>query len=137
VGAVLTLASLSLAFAGVADASTWTTPLQSGSAGEAQAQTLPAAPTGVTSACVTPTSNRQITLTWNTVAHATKYTVWQSFKSGAYTSVATVTTTTWTSSTGLAVGTYSYEIKTQIGNNWIGALSSPSTTRTITASSCS
>jgi hypothetical protein len=129
--AILTLALLSLSVAGVAYASNWTVALRAGSSAGAQAQALPAAPTAVTSACTTPASSKQITVTWSSVSRATEFELWQSFNSGSYSSVSTLTGTAWTSSTGLAAGTYSYEVETQVGTNWVSGLSGPTATRTI------
>ncbi len=129
--AILSLALLSLSVAGVAYASNWTVALRASSSAGAQAQALPAPPTAVTSACTAPASNQQITVTWTSVSNATEFEVWQSFNSGSYSSVATLTGTAWTSSTGLAAGTYSYEVSGQVGTNWVGGLSGPTATRTI------
>jgi hypothetical protein len=129
--AILTLALLSLSVAGVAYASNWTLSLRSGSSAEAHAQGLPAAPTAVTSACTTPASNKQITVTWGSVSNATDFEVWQSFNSASYTSVGTLTATAWASGTGLAAGTYSYEVETEVGTNWTSSRSSPTATMTI------
>jgi hypothetical protein len=130
--AVLTLVVLSLSVAEVAYASTWTISLHTGSKSEAQSLTLQP-PSGVTSACVTPVSKKEVTVTWGSVSHASEFEVWQSFKGGTYTAVTTLTGTSWTSST-LTSGTYSYEVETEVGTNWVSSKSSPSATRTINTS---
>jgi hypothetical protein len=123
--AVLTLVVLSLSVADVAYASTWTVALHTGSHGEAQSVAL-LPPSGVAAACTTPASNRQVTVTWGTVAHASDFDVLQSVNTGTYLSVATLTGTAWTSST-LSKGSYSYEVETEVGSTWTSAPSSPST----------
>ena len=124
-----------LAVADPAYASNWVVRLAAASQGEAHSQAVPVAPSGVTSTCQTPASAKQLKVTWSAVTHATSYQVWQSHNSGAYSSVATATTTSWTSASGLATGTYSYEIKALIGTNWVSVLSSPTTSRTISSNS--
>ena len=59
-------------------ATSWVVTLQSNSAGEGQAQALPAAPAGVAAACNSPTTSKTINVAWNTVAHATTYSVYDS-----------------------------------------------------------
>jgi hypothetical protein len=130
--AVIALAVLSLSVADVAYASTWTVQLRTGSSTEAQAQALPATPAGVTAACATPASNKQITVAWSAPAGpATDFVVLQSYNGGTYGSVSTLSGTTWTSGAGLAAGTYAYEVETQLGSNWASGASSPSGTLTI------
>jgi hypothetical protein len=129
--AVLAVVLLSLSVADVAYASNWTVVVRAGSSAEAQAQALPAAPTAVTSACTTPASNKQITVAWSSVSNATDFEVWQSFNSGTYMSIGTLTGTAWTSGTGLAAGTYTYEVETLVGSNWASGQSSPTAARTI------
>jgi hypothetical protein len=115
-----------------AAATNWVMPLHAASAGEAQAQGLPAAPTGVTAACVSATT-KEIKVTWGAVTHATSYSIYQSTTSATagFTLVATgVTALTWTSGT-LANGNYWYEVAPEIGDNWLGSTSSATAETTI------
>jgi hypothetical protein len=118
-------------------ATKWTVGLKSGSAGEAKAQALPAAPVA-TSACASPTSSREVTVTWAAITHATNYGVYQATTSatGTYTLTATVTTATWTSA-ALATGHYWYEVVANIGTEWAGANSAATAERTTTSTTCS
>jgi hypothetical protein len=118
-------------------AANWTVGLKSGSSGEAKAQALPAAP-AATSACASPTSSREVTVTWAAITHATNYGVYQSTTSatGTYTLTATVTTATWTSA-ALAAGHYWYEVVANIGTNWASARSAATAERTTTSTTCS
>lgn len=134
---LLTALSLLVSSGSVWAAANWTVGLKSGSAGEAKAQTLPAAPVA-TSACASPTSSREVTVTWAAITHATNYGVYQATTSatGSYTLTATVTTATWTSA-ALAAGHYWYEIVANIGTNWASVKSAATAERTTTSTTCS
>jgi hypothetical protein len=119
-------------------AATWTIGLNSGSSGEAKASSTPAAPTGVSSACVS-SSQQKVKVTWSAVAHATTYTVYDSktSSSSGYSVIASgVTTTSWTSGT-LSTGSYWFEVVAIVGTNWASANSAATAQRTIGSSSCS
>ena len=110
---------------GQASAASWTVALAAASHGEAQAQTLPAAPASPSAACVSATT-KTIKVSWTAVAHATSYLTYQSTTSagGTYTVTAggTYSGTTWTSAS-LANGNYWYEVAAVIGTHWTGAKS--------------
>lgn len=113
-----------------AGASAWTVGLKTGSAGEAQAQPAPAAPSGASASCYS-TSQEKITVSWTAVSHATSYTILDSTTSatGSYGSEATGQTgTSWTSGS-LAAGNYWFKVEAYVGSNWV------STTSTATAES--
>ena len=94
--------------------------------GEAHAQALPSAPTGVTAACAAPTTSKTIKVSWTAVTHATTYSVYDSTTSatGTYSLIASgVATTSWTSGT-LTSGThYWFEVTVNVGSNWASAKS--------------
>ena len=116
-------------------ATSWVVTLQSNSAGEGQAQALPAAPAGVAAACNSPTTLKTINVAWNTVAHATTYSVYDSTTSstGTYSLAASgVTTNAWTSGT-LSKGNYWFEVTASIGSSWASTMSSASGESTINA----
>jgi hypothetical protein len=133
------LAALStLVSSGTAGAvANWKVNLAASSSGEARAQALPAAPVP-TSACASPTSSREVTVTWPAITHATNYGVYQATTSatGTYTLTATVTTATWTSA-ALAAGHYWYEVVANIGTNWSSVKSAATAERTTTSTTCS
>jgi cellulose 1,4-beta-cellobiosidase len=136
VAAPIALVSLLLASStGAAWAATnWLVTLHVSSSGEGHAQTVPAAPTGVTAACAAPTTAKTIKVSWTAVSHATTYTVYDSTTSatGTYTSIATgVATTSWTSGTLTAGTNYWFEVTVSVGSNWTSAKSSASTESTI------
>lgn len=116
-------------------ATNWVVHLAAASSGQAQAQALPAAPSGVTAACNAPTTTKVIKVTWSAVAHATNYAVYQATSTtstpGTYTKVTTVTTTSYTSGTLTAGTNYWYKVATDIGTNWAGAQSSATGESTI------
>ena len=118
-------------------AGNWVVHLAAGSKGEAHAQTLPSAPTGVSAACAAPTTSKTIKVTWSAVTHATTYSVYDSTTTatGTYTLVASgVATTSWTSGT-LTTGThYWFEVVTNVGSNWTSAKSAASAESTINGS---
>jgi len=117
-----------------AAASNWTISLAAGSKGEAQAQPVPAAPSGVSDVCVSSTQQK-VTVSWSAVAHTTTYTVLKSTTSaGTYTPTATgVTTTSWTSGT-LTAGNYYFKVEAYVGTNWVSAESSATGETTIATS---
>lgn len=106
-------------------ATSWALLLKSGSAAEAQAHAAPAAPTGVSAACVSP-SQRLIKVSWSAVTHATTYTVEDSTTSatGTYAPIATGQAgTSWTSAS-LTAGNYWFEVETYMGTKWLSVNSS-------------
>ena len=116
----------------VALASNWSNPLGAGSKGQAQAQELPSAPTGLTASCPAP-STAAIKLVWSAVTPATTYTVYQSTTSASsgFASVKTgLTTPTWTTDT-LAAATYWYKVTVNIGSNWASSQSTVTSQVTI------
>jgi hypothetical protein len=121
--------------AAASGATNWTVTLHSNSAGEGQAQALPAAPAGVAAACSSPTTSKTIKVTWNTVTHATTYSVYDSTTSatGTYSlAAAGVTTNAWTSGT-LPKGNYWFEVTASIGSSWASTMSPASGESTINA----
>jgi hypothetical protein len=121
----------------VALATSWTPLVNPGSRGQAQAQALPAAPTGVGAACTSPTG-KTIRVTWAAVTRATSYSIYKSTTSATtgYTLAASgVTTTTWTSGT-LANATYWFEVTAYTGTNWISANSAASPSHKIATTGC-
>jgi len=129
--------AVALGGSGLASASIWTVHL-SGGTGEGRAQTSPAAPTGVTATCTSP-STTTIKVSWSSVTHATNYSVYKSTTSSSsgYSLAATVTspTTSWTSGS-LSSGNYWFEVAVSIGTNWTSGKSSATSQRTIGSSSC-
>ena len=120
-----------------AAASNWTLSLKTGSTAEAQAQTGPAAPIGVSDVCVS-SSQQEVTVSWSAVAHAATYTIYKSTttSTGSYSSTATgVTTTTWTSGT-LTTGNYYFKVAAYVGSKWLGAQSAATAESTIATNSC-
>jgi len=107
-------------------AGNWVVHAAAGSSGEAHAQALPSAPTGVSAACAAPTTAKTIKVSWSAVTHATNYSVYDSTTSatGTYTLVASgVATTSWTSA-ALTTGTnYWFEVTVNFGSNWASAKS--------------
>ena len=59
-------------------AGNWVVHAAAVTSGEAHAQALPSAPTGVTAACVAPTTSKTIKVSWTAVSHATTYSVYES-----------------------------------------------------------
>jgi len=113
-----------------ADATSWTIGLAAGSAGQAQAATLPA-PATMTASCIAGNQNK-VNITWTVVAHATSYTISDSTTSagGAYSTLASgVGGTSW-NSPGLAANNYWFEVTAQ-DNNWVGIASAASVQRVI------
>ena len=136
----LTCAALTLllpwTMTGAWAAGNWVVHEAAGSSGEAHAQALPSAPTGVSDSCPAPATSKTIKVTWTAVTHATSYTVYDSTTSatGTYNQVATgVATTSWTSGT-LASGThYWFEVTVTVGSNWTSVKSSATVQSTINA----
>ena len=130
--AAIFLGTVSTAFA----AGNWVVHLAASSKGEAHAQALPSAPTGVSAACAAPTTSKTIKVSWSAVTHATNYSVYDSTTSatGTYTLVASGVTSPWTSGT-LTTGTnYWFEVVTNVGSNWTSAKSAASAESTINGS---
>jgi hypothetical protein len=125
VAAAVVVAVLLVGATATAASHNWKPALASGSKAQAKSLT-PAAPTSVRAACVT-SSTAEVRVSWDTVTHASGYTVYEKATTGSYASVATVTTTTWTSGS-LTHGTYTFEVSTKFGSRWLSAKSSASTT---------
>ena len=118
-------------------ASSWTIAVQNGSSGEATSSGLPSAPAGASASCTSSVGNT-IKVTWNSVTHASTYSVYQatSAATGPYSLVASgVSATTWTSG-ALALGNFWYEVAAVAGNNWQGPNSSATGETTILAVAC-
>ena len=116
----------------IASASNWLNPLAAASNGQAWAQTVPMAPTGLTASCPVPTT-AMIKLDWTAVQHATTYSVYQSMTSATsgFTEVkAGLSTPTWTTAT-LSAATYWYKVTVIFGNNWASVQSTVSNQATI------
>jgi hypothetical protein len=117
-------------------AGNWVVHLVAGSKGEAHAQALPVAPTGVSDSCAAPVTSKTIKVTWSAVTHATAYTVYDSTTSagGTYAQIASgVTTLSWTSGS-LTSGThYWFEVVAVIGSNWTSPKSAATAQSTINA----
>ena len=110
----------------------WAVNLGAGSRAQASSGVL-AAPTGVTSACASRTT---VTVSWTASNRATSYTVLRSTSTGTapYTSVASVSGTSWTSG-ALGAGSYSFQVQAGTGN-WTSAPSSATAVRTLGNNSC-
>jgi hypothetical protein len=107
------------------------------SSGEVQAEGAPAAPTGLTSACTSALANT-VMVSWDDVAQATSYSVYQSTtspSSGFVEDVTGVVGTSWTSP-ALASGTYWFEVADDVGTNWSSSSSSATLPVTIALESC-
>jgi fibronectin type 3 domain-containing protein len=116
----------------IASASNWLNHLAASSKGQAKAQTVPTAPTGLTASCPVPTT-AVIKLVWTAVTHATAYTVYQSTTSatsGFALVKAGLTTPTWTTAT-LSATTYWYKVTVIFGNNWASVQSTVTNQATI------
>jgi hypothetical protein len=105
--------------------------LSTGGSGDARSAT-PAAPSGVSASCSSSTTV-VVKVTWAAAAHATAYAVYESKTSGSYDSVASVTTTSWTSGS-LTSGKYKFELSASIGTKWVGPKSSATASYKITKS---
>jgi hypothetical protein len=115
-------------------ASNWVAQVASGSKGESQAATLPAAPGGVGAVCAAPTTAKTIKVTWSAVSRATTYSVYDTTTSasGTYALVASgVTTTSWTSGTLTSATNYWFKVTALIGTNWASVQSAASPESTI------
>jgi hypothetical protein len=133
VAAVICLGTVSTALA----AGNWVVHLAASSKGEAHAQTLPSAPTGVSAACAAPTTSETIKVSWTAVTHATTYSVYDSTTTatGTYTLVASgVATTSWTSGTLVAGTHYWFEVTVTVGTNWTSSKSAATVQSTINSS---
>jgi len=119
-----------------ASGSNWVLSLAAGSKGESKATAAPAAPSGVSAACVS-SSLKEVTVSWNAVTDATTYTILKSTTSatGTFSSTATgVTTTTWT--TTLTASNDWFKVEAYVGTHWVGAQSTATGETTISASGC-
>ena len=104
-------------------ASNWTLGLQSGSSAESLSAGAPSAPTGIGSVCA---PSQTVTVTWNPVASAQSYSIYQSTKSASsgYVAVASrVTAPSWTSQRLDRKTSYWFEVVAVVGTNWPGAIS--------------
>jgi hypothetical protein len=123
-----------LASALPAAGSNWAISLAAGAKAEAQAQGAPAAPTGISDVCVSP-SGRTVTVSWNAVTDASTYSIFKSTttSAGTYTSAATgVTTASWTSGT-LTAGNYWFKVEAYVGTKWVSAQSAATPSETTIA----
>jgi len=115
-------------------AGNWVVHVAGGSSGEAHAQALPSAPTGVSAACAAPTTAKTIKVSWSAVTHATNYSVYDATTSatGTYSLIASgVAATSWTSA-ALTTGTnYWFEVTVNFGSNWASVKSSATGESTI------
>ncbi len=114
----------------VSAATKWSVTMKAGGSGEARSS-FPA-PTGVTGTCVAATE-KDITVTWTALAHATSYTVYDSTtssSSGFAVIVSTVSGLTWTSGS-LGADTYWFQVTAHVAN-WTTADSASSSPRVIT-----
>lgn len=108
----------------VALASNWTLGLHSLSSAESLSAAAPSAPTGVGSVCA---AAQTVTVTWNPVAFAQSYSIYQSTKSSSsgYVNVGShVTTPSWTSEKLDRKTSYWFEVVAVLGSNWTSATSS-------------
>ena len=110
---------------GDSSAAGWPTPLSVGSAATSDAQGLPTAPGDVTASCTATLGSPEIDVAWAPAPVASDYLVWESYNGGTFAVVATVTSPAWSTNPGVAVGTYQFEVQTQVGQNWLSADSSP------------
>ena len=116
----------------IASASNWLNHLAAASKGQARAQTVPTAPTGMTASCPVPTT-AVIKLAWTAVKHATTYSVYQSTTSATSGFVevkAGLTTPTWTTAI-LSAAMYWYKATVIFGNNWASLQSTVANRATI------
>ncbi len=129
------MAALTLACVGPAAASSWAIAVGTGSSGEVQSSSLPAAPGGPAAACVSSSSNT-IKVTWSAVTDASSYTVYEatSASTGPYSAAATgITSTSWTSGS-LSSGNYWFEVSAYEGTNWQSTDSAATAESTVTSS---
>lgn len=116
----------------------WTLGLSSASAAQSKMGSKPAAPGGVTAACVSSSAD-EVVVSWNAVSHATGYKVYKSKTSGSYASAGSATTHSWTSG-ALTSGSYTFKVTTSVGAHWTSTKSSatsPARTIATTPASCS
>jgi len=117
-------------------ATTWAVHAAAASAGEAQAQALPAAPASPNATCAAPTTSKTVTLTWAAVPDASAYAVYEATSTtstpGSYSSAKTgLTATSWTTGTLSAAKNYWFEVVADIGTNWVSAFSAATAESTI------
>jgi hypothetical protein len=129
------LATVACAVAGPARAATnWTVARAGAGGGTGQAEPLPAAPGGVDAACVSLVG-WTIKVSWNSVPHASAYTIYRSTTSGtsgfsAYTTVGGGTTS-YSDSNFSVLTSYWYRVTATVGTNWTGPQSASSPRRSI------
>lgn len=133
---IVVVTAMVLLMTGTAWASKWVPTLRAYSSGEARAQDVPAAPTGVAAVC-TSSAAKSVKVSWTAAPRATSYTVYEATTSaGTYSSVATgVPTASWTSG-ALTATNYWFKVGADIGINWLGANSSATGETTISSSGC-
>jgi hypothetical protein len=118
-------------------AGNWVVHAAAVTSGEAHAQALPSAPTGVSAACAAPTTSKTIKVSWSAVTHATNYSVYDATTSaaGTYSLIASgVATTSWTSAALTAGTNYWFEVVTNVGSNWTSVKSAATGESTINGS---
>jgi hypothetical protein len=123
-------------FAGTAIATSWTVTLNAGSSSEGQSPAKPPAPATPTAACSTGT---KVTVSWTALTGAKNYTVYDGpSTSGPWTSLGTVTTTSFTTASLTPAGTYYFAVTMTTNDaNWLSSTqSTASTPRTITTTTC-
>lgn len=108
---------------GAGAATPWTVALGS-SGGEAQSQSLPGTPGGVTASCAGTLLNPKAVVSWSAVSLATSYSILESTTSSTsgFSTVASVPTVTWTSP-NLTTGSFWFRVAASIGTNWTGSQS--------------
>jgi hypothetical protein len=114
----------------------WTVALNAGSTAEGQSPAKPPAPATPTAACSTGT---KVTVSWTALTGAKNYTVYDGpSATGPWTSLSTVTTTSFTTASLTPAGTYYFAVvMTTNDANWpSSAQSTASAPRTITATTC-
>jgi hypothetical protein len=117
---------------GLAAASTWTAGLTASNSGESHTQAVPSAPTGISAVCAA--TRGEVTVTWDTTAHAASYTLYDSTTSatGTYSSLATgIATTSYTTGVLTSGKNYWFEVVVYLGTQWASAKSTVSHERQI------
>ena len=118
-------------------ATAWTVGLAANSQGETQAGGAPTAPSGVSSTCTSALATT-VTVTWNAVANATSYSVYDSTTSASsgYSLYASGVSGTSFTTGSLAAGTYWFEVVALTGTNWASPNSAATAARIITVATC-
>ena len=114
----------------------WVVHAAAVNSGEAHAQALPSAPTGVSDSCAAPTTSKTIKVTWTAATHGTSYSVYDSTTTatGTYSLVASgVAATSWTSGTLVAGTHYWFEVTVTVGSSWTSSKSAATVQSTINA----